>query len=333
MALADKHTHQAMRVVAETALREWALDVAAMELVSVSENTVFKVSTRSGEALVLRVHRPGYHRLAELISEQRWTAALLEAGVSVPVPRHTSDGRGYVSVPVPGTDEQRYVGLVEWVDGETVHQAIEHNADVASLTFRFEQLGRLAARIHNASVAWAIPNDFQRHALDADGLMGNQPFWGLFWVLPQLSLSQRELILTARDAIYRMLSDYGKNHGTYSLIHADLHPRNLLINGDQLHVIDFDDAGFGWHQYELAVALFSYRDHPHTEMIQDALIRGYRSARDLDDAAVSLIPMFILIRALALLGSIHERPELDHHSDLPDLIALACHHANALGLV
>ena len=23
-----------------------------------------------------------------------------------------------------------------------------------------------------------------------------------------------------------------------------------------MHVIDFDDAGFGWHMYELAVALF-----------------------------------------------------------------------------
>lgn len=29
---------------------------------------------------------------------------------------------------------------------------------------------------------------------------------------------------------------------------------------DQLHLIDFDDAGFGWHLYEPAVALNGYRD-------------------------------------------------------------------------
>jgi len=36
---------------------------------------------------------------------------------------------------------------------------------------------------------------------------------------------------------------------------ADLPPGNLLVHKDQLAVIDFDDAGFGWHHYDLAVAL------------------------------------------------------------------------------
>ncbi len=332
MAQADDRA-QAMRAVAEVALRAWALDVTAVELISVSEKTVFKVDTRSGESLVLRVHRPGYHTLDELISEQRWTAALNDAGVSAPVPRHTADGRGYVGVPVPGTNEQRYVGLVEWVDGDTVQSVIEHDPDAETLVFRFDQLGRMAARIHHAAAVWPIPSDFQRHAFDADGLMGDRPFWGPFWVLPQLSAAQRRQILKARAVLHRILSNYGKDHGAYSLIHADLHPGNLLINGDQLHVIDFDDAGFGWHQYELAVAVFAYQDHPLFNTIYEALIRGYRSVRALDDAAAALIPMFLLIRALALLGWIHERPELDHSRILPGLVELACTQAGEMGLV
>ena len=90
---------------------------------------------------------------------------------------------------------------------------------------------------------------------------------------------------------------------------ADLHPHNLLVNGDQLHVIDFDDSGFGWHQYEIAVALDAYRKPPHFEVARDALIAGYRSERPLSDAAIELLPMFLLIRSLALLGWLHERPE------------------------
>ncbi len=323
----------AMRAVAEAALCEWGLDTVAVDLISVSENTVFKVTAQSGETWVLRVHRPGYHTLAELLSEQHWTAALNEAGVSVPLPRLTADGRGYVCVQVPGTEASRYVGLLAWVDGETVHSVIEQGADEVTLAFRFEQLGQLAARIHNAAVAWPIPEHFQRHAFDADGLMGERPFWGPFWALPQLSQAERELILKARAAIYRILSDYGKDHGTYSLIHADLHPGNLLIRGDQLHVIDFDDAGFGWHPYELAVALFRYQQHPHVDVIHDALIRGYRSARALDDHTVDLIPMFMLIRAMVSLGWIHERPELDHDEAIPNLVARVCAQATELGLV
>ena len=41
----------------------------------------------------------------------------------------------------------------------------------------------------------------------------------------------------------------------YSVIHADMHPGNIVVDGDRLTVIDFDDAGFGWHQYDIATAL------------------------------------------------------------------------------
>ena len=113
----------------------------------------------------------------------------------------------------------------------------------------------------------------------------------------------------------------GKTHATYSLIH-----------GDQLHVIDFDDAGFGWHPYELAVALFFYWPRPSFEATHEALTRGYSTVRAFDDAAVELVPLFILVRALALLGWRHERPELDHGDAISKLIELVCAEATAWGL-
>ena len=50
--------------------------------------------------------------------------------------------------------------------------------------------------------------------------MGDAPFWGAFWILPELKAAEREYILNARRAIYRTLSGYGKEEGTYSLIHG-----------------------------------------------------------------------------------------------------------------
>ena len=58
------------------------------------------------------------------------------------------------------------------------------------------------------------------------------------------------------------------------MIHADLHPGNVVISGDRLHVIDFDDAGFGWHAYDLAVALKDYQNDPQFDAYQTALIQG-----------------------------------------------------------
>ena len=321
-----------LRAIAEGALREWDICATQLELISISENTVFRLDTDAGETYVLRIHRPDYHTLAELNSEQQWTAALKRAGIGVPLPRLTCDGRGYATVPVPRSTETRHVGLVEWFEGVTLSSIMAQASDIGALALHFDQLGRIAARIHNQAVSWQVPKDFQRHAFDADGLMGDTPFWGPFWVLPEMKAAEREHILSARRTIHRTLSDYGKARGTYSLIHADLHPHNLLVNGDQLHVIDFDDSGFGWHQYEIAVALDAYRGPPHFEVARDALIAGYRSERSISDAAIELLPIFLLIRSLALLGWLHERPEHNKGDRVRKLIQSACRQAEALDI-
>ena len=325
-------TDDLLRRVAKQALVEWDLSVTEIALISKSENIVFRLDTDMDQTYVLRMHRPGYHTLAELNAEQQWTAALNQAGLDVPVPKMTVDGRGYTCVSMPGSTEERHVGIVEWFEGEPLSNMLKQTSDKQILVSYFDQLGRIAARIHNQAIGWQIPAGFQRHAFDADGLMGNAPFWGPFWDLPMLTKAERKRILSARASIYRILSDYGKEQGTYSLIHSDLHPGNLLVNGEQLHVIDFDDSGFGWHQYELAVALYHYQDSPHFNLLFEALIAGYRVERPFDDAAVELVSLFFLIRAMASIGWTYARPELELHGRLPGLIARVCEQADALGL-
>jgi Ser/Thr protein kinase RdoA (MazF antagonist) len=96
----------------------------------------------------------------------------------------------------------------------------------------------------------------------------------------------------------------------FSMIHADLHPGNVLIGRGSLAVIDFDDAAFGWHMYDLAVALVFYeRNHGFTGL-RDALVEGYRGVRALSDEALRLLPMFLLIRRMVQLGWLHQRPEI-----------------------
>ena len=278
---------------------------------------------------MLRIHRSWYHTLDKLNSELVWTTALREAGVDVPEAVYTPDGRGYVSLPLPGSGETRNVGLLKWVEGEILGELIGRDSDEAPLRRHFEQLGRIAAHIHNHSSSWQVPLGFQRHSFDVDGLVGDNPFWGRFWDLPQLDPHQREMIGEARRVIHDALTGYGKSPDTYSLIHADLHPHNLVVGERGLHVIDFDDSGFGWHQYELAVALSNYLEHPHYPAIEEALIGGYRAERPLAAADLALLPMFLLIRTLVSLGWIHHRPEFGPDQHLPGMIEEACAQAEA----
>lgn len=299
------------------ALADWPFSPTSVEAVSHSENIVFRVTTADDAAYVLRFHRPGYHSLEELVSEQLWTAALTANGLDVPVPKNLKDGRPYSRVKVEGED--RFVGVLEWVEGRTMGSLLEANDDPVYADDRFAQLGELLGRLHNQASAWAPPATFTRQALDEEGLMGPSPFWGPFWEARALTAEQQVRYSALRERIYRILRSLPKDSDRYSMIHADLHPGNVIVNGHRLHVIDFDDSGFGWHGYDLAVALKDYQDNQRFPEFQAALIRGYRSARSLSDEALAEIPLFLLIRALASIGWADARPELGHPEYAPGL--------------
>ena len=298
-----------LRALAVQTLVEWGLEDARLQPIDISENVSFRVDTPE-KRYVLRIHRPGYHTLAELESEQVWTSALLEAGLDVPVPVRTREGRGYVTLPFEGGE--RNIGMLEWVDGELLGNIIRR--EPRAFAPRFRAVGRIAAAIHNQSSNWTVPSGFRRHRFDAEGSLGDDPFWGPFWNLPQMTNAQRDVIQSARRAIAHELSRLERAAETFSLIHADLHPYNLVIGDQGLHVIDFDDSGFGWHHYELAVALSRYREDDRFGDMQAALVDGYREARPLADSVVAMLPMFLLVRSLVYLGWRARRPE--HGTDL-----------------
>jgi len=140
--------------------------------------------------------------------------------------------------------------------------------------------------------------------------MGLSPFWGPFWASPGLTAGERARFKHLRGTLHDLLSQLESGPRTYSLIHADLHPRNLVVDGERLHVIDFDDAGFGWHMHELAIGLFSYQGHPRFPEMVGAVFEGYREIRPLDAESAALLPVFLLVRALALVGWLADRPEV-----------------------
>ena len=68
-----------LHALALRALKAWQFDNARLRPIGVSENASFRVDTPD-KRYVIRIHRPGYHTLDELESEQVWTAALLRPG-------------------------------------------------------------------------------------------------------------------------------------------------------------------------------------------------------------------------------------------------------------
>ncbi|MFA7297781.1 MAG: phosphotransferase [Dehalococcoidia bacterium] len=313
---------------ARRAVMHWDFDGAALQLMTLSENVVFRVESAGGAAYALRLHRPGYNSLAELNSERVWTAALLDADIDVARAVPTARGEWYATVTMPdGT--ARHAGMLEWVDGELLSHTIARTTDVRRVVGYFEQLGRYAARIHNQSSRWRPPAGFERRAWNTEGLIGERPLWGRFWDVPELRPDERDVLLRARDAIRCDLDALGTDDACYSLIHADMHPHNVIVAGDRLGAIDFDDAGFGWHLYELAVALQSARGASYGGAATAALVAGYRAERPLAEEHVLMLPTFALIRSLVIVGWRSARPELGGADRMRPLIERTTEDARA----
>jgi Ser/Thr protein kinase RdoA (MazF antagonist) len=221
------------------------------------------------------------------------------------------------------------VDLFEWIDGAqlgTAENGLGNNTQDIERTYR--TIGNIAAQIHNHGASWSLPNGFQRHAWDAEGLVGDQPLWGRFWELETLTQNQRQLLLTARDIVRSeldalMRSTESKSH--YGLIHADFVPENLLVSDGAVRVIDFDDAGFGWHLFELATALYFIRDDPNYPLAYNALIKGYREYRSLSETVLEKLPVFMVARSFTYLGWVHTRKDSETARQLTTFVTdLAC---------
>src|SRR5882757_136741 len=308
---------------ARAALNAFPIDAGDLTLVSLAENVTFKVADRrDGSAYVLRLHRPGYHTLDELVSERAWIRALADAGVDVPSAVSARDGRDYVQVTIPITGEQRFAGLARWTEGRLLSDVLAETSDHRVIENYFAQLGALTASMHNQASSWQPPPAFKRHALDDDGLMGDAPHWGPFWEHRSLSAAERGLLLDARRRMREMLTRLSRDSSVYSLIHADMHPGNILVDGERLTVIDFDDAGFGWHAYDIGVALSYHQRGPDFEALERAYLAGYGSVRRLSEQSLALLPLFRLVRGLAQIGWFHQRPELDRTARFEEMKAV-----------
>ena len=276
-------------------LAAWGLADAPARLVATRENTVYRVETLDGPA-ALRIRRPGYRTHAEIRSELAWMAALGKAGLAVPRPIPNRDG-AYLHE-AGGT----VADTVTWVTGEPmgIDGAL---TDMPDLADRYAALGRITARLHDLSDAWAGAADVVRPSWDADGLLGAEPLWGRFWENPTLSLDDRALINTAKARAAAHLNAAAAELD-YGLIHADLVPENVIFGPDGPALIDFDDSGWGFRAFELATIANRAMRHPDGPVLVAALIQGYTAIRPAD---IHALPLFQLLRAFTYLGWIIPR--------------------------
>ncbi len=157
------------------------------------------------------------------------------------------------------------------------------------------------ARLHDHVGQWRPPPGFVRIRWDWETFFGDTMVYGGVsaadvWDLLPDDIRRRFDRVAAR--MTRVMTRLGNAADSVGLIHADLHLDNVLFWHDDVRVIDFDDCGFGYWLYDIAVALWELRHRHDYEQFRDALIEGYTQHRP-PPGDLALLDHFIATRDVA----------------------------------
>lgn len=286
---------------AELALVKHGIGIThGVRLLQLSENATYLVYSRlsNEKYAVLRISRPGYHTMQELESEMAWLNEINDYTplmVANPIPGKS--GRIIQSIELEGTTY--FCVMFEFLEGK---EPDSENEDIMIRQFRI--LGETTAYLHRHTQIWNKTKQLHRMTWDYDTLIGAHAAFGNWRKAPELQENPegKKWIEQSCQVIQKRLEKYGKNEKNFGLIHADLRLSNILMEGEQIKVIDFDDCGFGWHLHDLASAVSFIEDKPIVTQLVNSWIKGYQKILPFTDTDLEEVDTFIVMRRIQLLA-------------------------------
>lgn len=289
------------RQLAQVALDAYGLSEARFKLVVDAGNTLYRVyaphhaSAKTANGLfekgqyLLRVHQPGVQTNEAIELELAWLAAMRrETDLPVPEPVPTLDGRLLTQASIPGIPEERNCSLLHWVKGRLITR---------TRPYHLRTQGQLMAKLHNFSARWQRPSGLTKRHHDWNGMFRDNPAAGFdlsideVWAfLPQPYVEPFQVVT---QRMRQVMDELGRGPDVYGLIHADLATdANLLFWHGEPRAIDFDESGFGYWMYDLAVALEHCRETGEYARFREALLEGYAEHRPLPEEQLRHLELF-----------------------------------------
>jgi Ser/Thr protein kinase RdoA (MazF antagonist) len=99
----------------------------------------------------------------------------------------------------------------------------------------------------------------------------------------------------------RAMEKLGQGKDAFGLIHADLYPENILYSAGRAMPIDFEDCGYSYWIWDIAVALCTWAWDGHWAAMRDAFYEGYQAVGCLPDEQWGMLDLFIATQNATML--------------------------------
>jgi len=263
-----------------------------MHLYPLTENWTYRVETDSATPVVLRIYRPGGRSPAEIMSELAWMGAIqADSETLVPGVIPTLRGSQVLELTRNAPLDPCYCVMFSCAPG---HEPAEDE-----LAAWFPRLGAITARLHQHARSWTRPSWFRRPRWDLNTTLGDKPHWGP-WQSSVTDAEELHQLERLAELVTARLSRFGDGAQRFGLVHADLRLANLLVEGDRITVIDFEDCGLSWYLYDLACALTFNEGRADVRELIRLWVDGYRQVEHLSADDEKEIDTFLMLRRLML---------------------------------
>jgi Ser/Thr protein kinase RdoA (MazF antagonist) len=241
------------------------------------ENRVYQIGIEDQRPVVTKFYRPGRWSDEAILEEHEFSTELAQADIPVVAPlmpqgkslHHSGNFRLSVS-PCKG-------GRAPELDDEDL----------------LRQLGRLVARMHLLGETKPFRHrpmlDIETYGYQSSDYLLDEGF-----VPVDLTDTYESIVRHLFDNIKACFERAGDVQQIR--LHGDFHPGNVLVAGEQLHIVDLDDTRTGPAAQDLWMFLSGDR-HEQTPQLA-TLLDGYQEFRDFDARELNLIEALRTLRIM-----------------------------------
>ena len=186
------------------------------------------------------------------------------------------------------------------------------------------QVARLQAGLQHHASTWIRPEGFVRPRVDTLSTAAKQrsiasgDAAGTGWpaaddvaetvtlVAELRSSVDAAIVARALEFVWATTTELATRPDSGGLIHADLHYENVLFHHGVARAIDFDDCGWGFYLYDVAVTLWELEEREHYSQLRDTFLEEYAQHRRLPPNHDAHLQALFVLRRIQILTWILE---------------------------
>jgi len=255
----------------------------------------------SSDGVLFRAHGPSDHALKLVPADEagrdrllaRWAFVAYLAENGVPVAQPLPSPEGETVVWLDGPERCWSAVMLPWFEGQPLDPRRLDQTKPAVL----RAWGRLLGRMHALSKGYSGGQALHDWREEAEAM---------------LALCEDVEVRAAWERMIAALDDLPRDAEAYGLVHNDLHSFNILVQGEEVRVIDFDVCGRHWFACDLAITQQSElwmppntSRLPTMRRLFQCIWEGYRQENPLDPSWRERIGLFLDYRRLLLYSVFH----------------------------